>query len=89
MKKTIGIILFIMLVAGGLAACGTSDEASGSSEQDKKVLKMATSADFPPFESRDNEWNFEGFDIDLAHLIAEELGYELDIEDMKFDGLIG
>ncbi|MCG3419326.1 ABC transporter substrate-binding protein [Oceanobacillus jordanicus] len=89
MKKTIGIILFIMLVAGGLAACGTSDEASGSSEQDKKVLKMATSADFPPFESRDNEGNFEGFDIDLAHLIAEELGYELDIEDMKFDGLIG
>ncbi|NAO99871.1 transporter substrate-binding domain-containing protein [Halomonas sp. MG34] len=89
MKKTIGIILFIMRVAGGLAACGTSDEASGSSEQDKKVLKMATSADFPPFESRDNEGNFEGFDIDLAHLIAEELGYELDIEDMKFDGLIG
>ncbi|WP_042220442.1 ABC transporter substrate-binding protein [Oceanobacillus manasiensis] len=89
MKKTIGIILFIMLASVGLAACGTSDEASGNSDQKDKVLKMATSADFPPFESRDKEGNFEGFDIDLANLVAEELGYELKIEDMKFDGLIG
>lgn len=89
MKKTFGFILFIILIAGGLAACGSSDSASGSAEQEEKLLKMATSADFPPFESRDAEGNFEGFDIDLANLIAEELGYELEIEDMKFDGLIG
>lgn len=56
---------------------------------DKGVLKMATSADFPPFESYDLEGNFEGFDIDVAQAIADELGYELQIQDMSFDGLIG
>lgn len=85
----------VLCLAILLIGCGTSDknEANVSGEDeagDKQVLKMATSADFPPFESRDTEGNFEGFDIDLAHLITEELGYEeLQIEDMKFDGLIG
>lgn len=85
--KLIVLALIIML-----AACGSNDESAGSSSgdsEDKKVLKMATSADFPPFESRNPSGEFEGFDIDLAHMIADELGYELEIEDMKFDGLIG
>ncbi|WP_164670916.1 transporter substrate-binding domain-containing protein [Virgibacillus doumboii] len=89
--KIIGFILLISL----LAACGSNNEsdadadASSDDSEKKETLKMATSADFPPFESRDPEGNFEGFDIDLAHKIADELGYELKIEDMKFDGLIG
>lgn len=79
-----------------LAACGTggdsgagdtADASSGNAET--KVLKMGTSADFPPFESRNEKGEEVGFDIDLAKHIAEELGYELEIQDMKFDGLIG
>jgi arginine/lysine/histidine transporter system substrate-binding protein len=77
-----------------LAACG-DDSANNAQDKDtadtgdKKVLEMATSADFPPFESGDTAGEFEGFDIDLANYIADELGYELKIKDMKFDGLIG
>lgn len=77
-----------------LAACG-DDSANNAQDKetadtdDKKVLEMATSADFPPFESRNTAGEFEGFDIDLANYIADELGYELEIKDMKFDGLIG
>ena len=85
------VIVFILLITV-LAACGESkaDTASDDSKaKDKKVLKMATSADFPPFESRDTKGEFEGFDIELGQLVAAELGYELEIEDMKFDGLIG
>ncbi|WP_201777908.1 transporter substrate-binding domain-containing protein [Ornithinibacillus contaminans] len=82
-------ILFVSL----LAACGSGDansSAEGNNDSgEKKVLKMATSADFPPFESYDTEGNFVGFDIALAQSIADELGYELEIEDMDFDGLIG
>lgn len=94
MKSSFIKIALFMLFIGLLAACGSNEEKGSSgngsdSAGDKKVLKMATSADFPPFESRDPEGNFEGFDIELAHLIAEKLGYELEIEDMKFDGLIG
>lgn len=61
----------------------------GCSSDEKETLVMATSADFPPFESRDTQGEIIGFDIDLANYIADELGYELEIRDMSFDGLIG
>ncbi|RYG74299.1 transporter substrate-binding domain-containing protein [Lentibacillus lipolyticus] len=101
MTKTFGkVLVFISFIAIilMLAACGngggnenasSSDSSNASDSGEEKVLKLATSADFPPFESRTPEGEFEGFDIDLANLIADELGYELNIEDMKFDGLIG
>lgn len=73
-----------------LAACGAGEPDEGSASADEtKVLKMGTSADFPPFESRNAEGKEVGFDIDLANHIADELGYTLKINDMKFDGLIG
>lgn len=50
---------------------------------------MVTAAEFPPFETRNEAGEIIGFDIDLANMIAEELGMELQIEDMKFDGIIG
>lgn len=81
--------LFIGLLASAallLGACG-DDTAAGTEK--KEVLKMGTSAEFPPFESINAEGDFVGFDIDLANYIADELGYELQITDMKFDGLIG
>lgn len=83
--------LFITLILSlVLAACGqSSDSENAGTEEGKKVLTMGTSADFAPFESRNASGDVEGFDIDLANYIADELGYELEIEDMKFDGLIG
>lgn len=93
MMKKWSLIGTLTLGAMLMSACGTTasnetgNDTAGSG--DKKVLEMATSADFPPFESRNTAGEFEGFDIDLANYIADELGYELKINDMKFDGLIG
>lgn len=94
MFKKWGLLSSLALSAFVLSACGESDASNNGGNEakvsdEKKVLEMATSADFPPFESRDTAGNFEGFDIDLANYIADELGYELKIQDMKFDGLIG
>ncbi|WAA12759.1 transporter substrate-binding domain-containing protein [Fervidibacillus halotolerans] len=90
MKKLIGIMFTILTMMVILTGCGGGTENNtGDSSKEKKVLKMATSADFPPFESYNEEGEFVGFDIDLAQAIADELGYELEIQDMKFDGLIG
>ncbi|CAG9607039.1 ABC transporter substrate-binding protein [Pseudoneobacillus rhizosphaerae] len=90
MKKT-KLLSTLILSLGLMTACGQSqtDETTGGKESDKKVLTMGTSADFAPFESRNPAGEIEGFDIDLANYIAEELGYKLEVEDMKFDGLIG
>ncbi|GKW45180.1 ABC transporter substrate-binding protein [Planococcus sp. NCCP-2050] len=91
MKKKNVLLALAASAALMLGACGNDDSTSGSSEasDETKVLKMGTSAEFPPFESRNVDGEIVGFDIDLANHIADELGYKLEITDMKFDGLIG
>ena len=51
------------------------------------VLKLATSPDYKPFEYMENN-EIVGFDIDLSRMIAKELGHELNILSMTFDGII-
>lgn len=55
------------------------------------VLVLGTSADYPPFEFHmeiDGKDTIVGFDIDIAKKIAEAIGVELQIVDMKFEGLL-
>lgn len=52
-----------------------------------KTLSLVTSADYPPFEFQKNG-EVVGFDIDLANLIAEELGLKLVIQDVAFNSII-
>lgn len=51
------------------------------------TLVMATNAEFPPYEFRDGD-KIVGIDAEIAQAIAEELGMELQIEDMAFDSII-
>jgi arginine/lysine/histidine transporter system substrate-binding protein len=89
MKKSLILLLTLMLTIGVLAACGTSEKTSKASG-DKKVLVMATSADYAPFEYIETEKSDEiiGFDVDLAKAISSKLGYKLEIKDMEFNGLV-
>lgn len=95
MKKQLSFILVSMLMILLLSACGTSsDSANGTNgeknKEEKKMLVMGTSADYPPFEYIDTAKGEEiiGFDIDLVKTIADELGYEVKIQDMDFSGLL-
>ena len=51
------------------------------------VLVMGTNATFKPFEYKEGD-KVVGFDVELASEIAKEMGAELKIEDMSFDGLL-
>ncbi len=91
------LLFMLMIVALLVAACGTSGEektsgsdASPETNEEKKVLVMGTSADYPPFEYIDTAKGEEiiGFDIDLANLIGEKLGFEVKINNIDFNGLI-
>ena len=64
----------------------TTDPVEVTSE--RTTLRMATSADFPPFEFIGANGEYDGFDIHMAHALAEILGYELLITNMNFDGVI-
>ncbi|KUP08123.1 ABC transporter substrate-binding protein [Bacillus coahuilensis p1.1.43] len=83
MKKS--MVAGFMLV--GLTACGSSEDVTNGSNAE--TLVMLTSADYPPYESVDTETEeIIGFDVDIAKHITEELGYELEIQDMDFNGLL-
>ncbi len=62
-------------------------------ERIKKAGKVVvgTCADYPPYESHkqiNGKDEIVGFDIDTAKEIAKDLGVELELKDMKFDGLL-
>ncbi len=71
------------------AACGGGQSAGGDAEGG--TLTMATSADYPPYEFVETAGGTEeivGFDVDIARHIATELGYDLEITNIDFNGLI-
>ncbi|NLV16677.1 MAG: basic amino acid ABC transporter substrate-binding protein [Syntrophomonadaceae bacterium] len=59
----------------------------GGEQSSEKVLKIGTNATFPPFEFQQSN-EFTGFDIDLINAIAEEQGYQVEINHMDFKALI-
>ncbi len=58
-------------------------------ERPNGTLKMATNAEFEPYEYYDANQNIIGIDVDLAQAIADILGMELVVESMDFNAIIG
>ena len=93
MKKFLAIALAaIMLFA--LAACGGNNTTDGNATDGnatdgdaKAVLTMATNAEFPPYEYYQGD-KVVGIDAEVAALIADKLGMELQIVDVAFDSII-
>lgn len=63
------------------AETGAAKDAAGGR------LIMATNAEFPPYEYHDGD-AVVGIDAEIAKAIADELGMELEIEDIAFDSII-
>ena len=82
LKKILALALAVLFVFS-LAACGKSD--SLTVEEGKLI--MATNASFPPYEFVEGE-KIVGIDAEIAGLIAEKLGLELEIADIEFDSII-
>lgn len=85
-KKILAFALALCILCVFIG-CGDSDTNSDSSNS-KKTLKVATNAEFEPFESLDADGNLIGFDIDLMNAIGKKLGYEISFDNMEFDGVI-
>jgi polar amino acid transport system substrate-binding protein len=65
----------------------TPYETPEGTEYPNGTLKMATNAEFEPYEYHDGD-NIVGIDVDMATAICDKLGYKLEIEDMEFDAII-
>lgn len=49
---------------------------------------IATSPDFPPFESLSGDGKVEGIEIDILEIVCKELGVTLEIQQMDFDSVL-
>ena len=59
---------------------------SAALDESKDQLVVATNAEFPPFEYTEGT-NYLGVDMEIAALLAQELGKELVIQNMDFDAV--
>lgn len=76
MKKLL-MLIFCVVMALAMAGCGGSADKKADTAAAGKVLKVATDANFPPFEYYlENNKAHTGFDIELMNAVAKEMGYE-------------
>ncbi|MNH93017.1 Arginine transport system permease protein ArtQ [compost metagenome] len=91
-KRVLSVIIVIGVVMVAVSSLWPlqSSATAPSGTTTKKTLIMGTSPDYPPYESVDakNSGEIVGLDIDIAKYITSQLGYELKISSMDFNGLI-
>ena len=85
MKKIIALALALVLCLS-LAACGAKGPALADVKKAGK-LTVATSPDFPPFESLEGG-KVVGIEVDIMELIAKDLGVEIEFVQMDFDSVL-
>lgn len=84
-QATILLSLALILV---LAACGSGGDADGAEGGElEDTYTVVSDTSFVPFEFMD-DGEYVGFDIDLINAIADEAGFEIDMETTNFDGMI-
>ena len=92
--KLTAFALALVMALGLLAGCGSSNSDNSTPSGDdasadtaKAKLVVATSPDFPPFESLEGG-EVVGIEVDILNKVAEKMGMELDIQQMDFDSVI-
>jgi polar amino acid transport system substrate-binding protein len=99
-KKKLAAVLIMVVTVLSFSGCAKALQADSTSikketavDKIKKSGKLilGTSADYPPYEFHkavNGKDEIVGFDIEIAKEIAKDLGVQLEIKDMKFDGLL-
>ncbi|MEK6805118.1 MAG: transporter substrate-binding domain-containing protein [Pseudomonadota bacterium] len=73
-----------------VAFCGMATAQESTLEQILKrgELRVGLEAGYMPFEMRDRKGDIIGFDVDLARLMARQMGVKLTLVNTQWDGII-
>ncbi|HJS72334.1 MAG TPA: transporter substrate-binding domain-containing protein [Acidimicrobiia bacterium] len=95
MKSKTRLFAVLAVLALVVAACGDDGEGGGDTGDFELIeagtLTICTDVPFPPmeFEDSDSELGYDGFDIQLAAAIAEDLGLTPVVATPGFDAITG
>ncbi|MCL2767491.1 MAG: transporter substrate-binding domain-containing protein [Synergistaceae bacterium] len=78
-KLALVLAVFFMFLFVSSASAGLME---------KNVFIVGTESTYPPYESRNEQGDLIGFDIDLMEVIAGKLGKKVEWQDIAFDALI-
>ncbi len=87
MKKITALLLSVLMLAVCFVGCGAKGKSLADVKEAGK-LTIATSPDFPPFESLDENGKVVGIEVEIMNLICKELGVESDYVQMDFDSVL-
>ncbi len=86
-KKITAFVLVLVLALACFSGCGSKGVTLAKVQKAGKLV-IATSPDFPPFESLTADGSVEGIEIEIMELICKELGVQLEIKQMDFDSVL-
>ncbi len=93
MKKSVTILLMVVLMVSLLAGCGSTSSSSSESDAGYTTIKdgvlmVAMQIGYPPMEYFDEDGATPiGFDVELAQALADAMGLELELVDTSWDGI--
>ncbi len=89
MKKLLALFLAGAMTLS-MAACGNGTDQAQTDDNTTGAEKyiIATDTAFPPFEFTDASGNFVGIDVDIVAAIAEDQGFEYEMQSLGFDAAI-
>ena len=84
------IVLTLAGASHALAGIGATLAKSPTLERvvDKSVLRVAMTAEQPPFSMRDKDGKLVGYDVDLANALARAMQVDLEVVELPFAELI-
>ncbi len=86
MKKITALLLCVAMVAMTLTGCGSSAGNSGSANGKKWIV--ATDTVFKPFEYTNENNEFVGIDVDILQAIAEDQGFDYELQSLGWDAAV-
>lgn len=85
LSKKLTAMAMVAVMALGVTACGGSEPAA---EDGAKTYIIATDTTFAPFEFQNEAGEYVGIDIELLAAIAEDQGFEYELQTLGFDAAV-
>ena len=92
MKRTLALLLAVMMLATVLAGCGNSSsnqQAAGSEAAEpaaeRTTFIMGIDPEYPPFSYLGDDGSYTGFDVEVCQAVCDYLGWELEVFGVNWD----